>query len=633
MAKNKKKNSNITPKMSINEILHYFKCFFEADEILKFATDRVAKDFLVFQSNRMTGSSETDYVETPFGIAQSWDEEAIEKIAEQRKKGREEEVKKTTDFIAANPQDVLKKNFKDIESVFIRCGNLDTYESAYLFEGMCKIVSSAEKNVRISDLLLYTAYRFQSNLYTFTRSAEVFAGLKYESIHGVTEVYDGKGDIFLSTDRKNFIRRSHQTFPEYVEPFNRKRMCSDSIKKMFKAQKELKRTVKKERLKKLSIKFKTGIREKFSINGDEYSFFDLENALQTRTVWQNIDFTHIDEWIEEGLITQEEIIKAFREGKILPRDLAIINELGIIPQITDATKDNSEVQKNRLFARLLLFSQDKDNIESIEAFLEKEPDQRDNISEEMLEELSWTFTNLDIRHSVYSLLVHDVLDFDQSMVLIDKLKDAERLKEDDEEFLKKGIHDFKVKQLENLVKSEAFDSLGGIGIGPVSEGRLTIDPMLRAQYFKDIGGVKSIFIDGSRLISDEDGGKSKNSLDGYQLLIFPNKGVAVLEKFFETIHKDGKVVYKKNKEGQLIPAIENATYVLPIEKAVEYATRKNKKGLRKIKNGRATVNHSKNWVKNLEAAMKDIAPQYAKFSPSKTNYWADVIKRDYEGRI
>ena len=50
MAKNKKKNSNITPKMSINEILHYFKCFFEADEILKFATDRVAKDFLVFQS-------------------------------------------------------------------------------------------------------------------------------------------------------------------------------------------------------------------------------------------------------------------------------------------------------------------------------------------------------------------------------------------------------------------------------------------------------------------------------------------------------------------------------------------------------------------------------------------------------
>jgi hypothetical protein len=499
---------------------------------------------------------------------------------------------------------------------------------------MCEIVSSAPSNVRIPDLLLYSAYRCQSNLYTFTKDTELYTGLRYESaIGGVIELYDGKGDILLSSDRHYYTRLSHQTFPEYVEPFNKKRICSDTIKKMFKAQKELKHTVKKERLKNLSLKFRSGDRRKYSIDTVDYNFSDLEYALQTRTVWCKIDYTHIDEWLAEGVITPEEIIQAFREGIILPRDLAIINELGIIPQITDATKNNPDVQKNRLFAKLLLFSQDKENVESIEAFLAKEPDQRDIISKEMLAELSWSFTNLDIRHSLYSLLVHDVLDFDQSMLLIEKLKEAERLREGDEEYLKKGIHDFKVRQLENLAKSEPFDSLDGNRIGPITEGRLTIDPLLRAKYFKDIGGVKSIFINGSRFISDDDGGKSKNSLDGYQFLIFPDKGVVVLEKFFETTHENGEVVYKKNQEGQLIPAIENATYVLPIERAVEYATRKNKKELRKIKDGRATVYHTKNWVKKLEVAMKEIAPQYAKFAPVKTEYWADVIKRDYEGRL
>ena len=162
---------------------------------------------------------------------------------------------------------------------------------------------------------------------------------------------------------------------------------------------------------------------------------------------------------------------------------------------------------------------------------------------------------------------------------------------------------------------------------------MTIDPQLRAKYFEDIGGVKSIFINGSRLINDEEGKNKKNSLDGYQLLVFPDKGVAVLEKFFETTHKDGKVDFKRDENGDLIPAVENATYVIPIEKAVEYATRKNKKDLRSMKRGAITVYHSRNWVKQLEAAMKEIAPEYAKFSKNKTDEWTQIIKEDYEQRL
>ncbi len=613
MANNISKNTK--HGMSITEILHYFGHYFELEEIQNWVTNNVAEKYSSHFIRFRYGFFEIDQIDNP------------------REQKMAEEISTIKKLIENNPLEELKKRYDEIERTLIRCSNLDTYETYRDFEEMCKFFSDSKNPVRVSDLLLYCAFRSQTNLYTFTRATEVYAGRKNRTLSGEIEVYDGKGDILLSTDGNDFIRRSHQVFPEYIEPLNRKKFCSDSIKKIFKAQKELKKLVKKSNLKSLRIKIKASKHEKYETEGRVYRITDLDEALKTRTVWQNIDYTHIDEWIEEGLVTREEITKAFREGKILPKDLAILNELGIIPKITEATKDNTEVQNNRLYAKLALYSQDKESIESIEAFLLKAPEQRDSITDEMLEELMWSFTNVDIRHSLYSLMIHDVLDYDQSMVLIGKFKYAERLKKEDEEFLKKGIHDFKVNQLKNLKQIEAFDIFEKSGISSNTKGRLTIDPLLRAKYFKDIGGVKSIFIDGSRFIKDEDDGRKHNSLDGYQLLIIPDKGVAVLEKFFETTHKDGEVVYKRDKNGDLIPAIENATYVLPIEKAVEYATRKNKKDLRKIKKGRATVYHTKNWVINIEAAMEEIAPQYAKFSPDKTQEWAATIKDDYEKRI
>lgn len=640
------KKKNTIPKMSIAQILQYFEHYFEIEEIQKFATDKVAEEYLHYLIERRFGTSEINQIGSQLAVAQSYNEKWVEEKNAEREKSKADEISSIKDFIKNNPIEVLKKRFNEIENTCIRCGNLDTYETYIDFREMCKIVAASPSFVRVPDLLLYCAFRSQTNLYSFIGDIEVYAGRVNKTLSGKTEIYDGKGDILLSENGKKFIRKSHQAFPEYVEPFNRKKMCSDSIKKMFKAQKELKKIVKKEKQKNLRLKFKRERKEKYETDGREYSFEDLEEALKTRAVWQNIDFTYIDEWINEGLLTPEEIIKAFREGKILPRDLAILNELGIIPQITEATKDNQEVQRNKLFAKLLLFSQDKESIELIEALLSNDPEQRDNITDEMLEELSWSFTNFDIRNSLYSLLIHDVLEYDQSMLLIDKLNDAEKLqkynetkdhdkanKESDEEFLKRGIHDFKVNLIKNIATPELFDFLGEGSIVINTDGRLTIDPLLRAKYFTEIGGVKSIFIDGSRLINDEDGRKSKNSLDGYQLLIFPDKGVAVLEKFFETIHRSGKIEYKKDTEGNLIPAIDNATYVLPIEKAVEYATKKNKKDLRKIESGRATVYHVRNWVKNLEAAMRNIAPQFAKFDRDNTKRWSAAIMKDYDDRI
>ena len=634
MAKNKNKNKDKTPKMTVAEILAYFEHYFDAEEIKKFANSAVVEDFLQYLLKRRYGLGENFNSNGFMELYQAETPDMGEAVIAEREKIIADELAAAMEFIQTNPQEEIKRKFDEIERVLIRCADRDTYETYLDFKELIKIIGQYSSGVRPNDLLLYCAYRSQTNLYTFSRSAEVYTGRKNERVDRVVEYYDGKGDILISSNGVDFDRRSNKLLPDYVEPFNRKKMCSDSVKKMFKAQKELIKTVKKDKIRNLKLRFKTEIEnDKYTVDMEEYGFTDLDKALHTKTVWHNIDYAHIDKWIKEGLVTPEEIIQAFNEGKILPRDLAIINELGILPQITEATKDNPEVLKNKLFAKLLLFSQDELRVEQIEALLVDEPELRDDLTEEMLEELSWSFTNIDTRHSLFSLLVHDVLDYDQSMVFIDKLKKAGKLREGDEEFLKKGIHDFKVSQLDNLTKSEPFDSTGGGGISPRTAGRLTIDPQLRAKYFEDIGGVKSIFINGSRLINDEEGKNKKNSLDGYQLLVFPDKGVAVLEKFFETTHKDGKVDFKRDENGDLIPAVENATYVIPIEKAVEYATRKNKKDLRSMKRGAITVYHSRNWVKQLEAAMKEIAPEYAKFSKNKTDEWTQIIKEDYEQRL
>ena len=86
---------------------------------------------------------------------------------------------------------------------------------------------------------------------------------------------------------------------------------------------------------------------------------------------------------------------------------------------------------------------------------------------------------------------------------------------------------------------------------------------LLCDYLKSIGGVKQIFIRGSALIDDNEDSvnnsqesnskrSKKNSLDGYQLILIPEKGVAVLEKFYEvTRNAEGKLEYRKNEKGEL----------------------------------------------------------------------------------
>ena len=108
--------------------------------------------------------------------------------------------------------------------------------------------------------------------------------------------------------------------------------------------------------------------------------------------------------------------------------------------------------------------------------------------------------------------------------------------------------------------------------------------------------------------------------------------MAILEKLYETTRdKNGKIEYKKNKEGKLIPAVENATYIIPIEMAADFARKKNKKELIESSDVRR-VSHSMEWVSNLESKAKSlmkIRGVEVEFDEKNTELWAERIRQNY----
>ena len=184
--------------------------------------------------------------------------------------------------------------------------------------------------------------------------------------------------------------------------------------------------------------------------------------------------------------------------------------------------------------------------------------------------------------------------------------------------------------LDNISCDELIVGEGRGNYSPKKKG-LTIDPELRMGYLKSIGNVKQIAIKGNPLMKDEDpeAQRKNNSLDGYQLIILPDKKVAVLEKFFETTRdKEGNVTYRRDKNGNRIPAIENATYIIPIGKAREFSTKKNKKEL--IESPYVhRVFHKANWVGELESKIQ-LINEKAEFEQENTERWAELVKNNYE---
>ena len=104
---------------------------------------------------------------------------------------------------------------------------------------------------------------------------------------------------------------------------------------------------------------------------------------------------------------------------------------------------------------------------------------------------------------------------------------------------------------------------------------------------------------------------------------FANKS---LPRIYELIEK-----YKTTKQGKLIPAVANATYVIPIEMAVEFARKKNKKELIESPDVRR-VSHTMEWVCNLESKIKSLMRTrgiQVDFEQENTKTWSERIRKNY----
>lgn len=367
----------------------------------------------------------------------------------------------------------------------------------------------------------------------------------------------------------------------------------------------------------------------------------LKKVAKSREVISSLDKTKFADYVRSGLIKKWDILK-FADREILPTDIAIdlmIEGIFTPQDIYKALKirsdhDLSTCYKIGFLSKLKLYSSGKMSIEEMEKSSKFE-EKRDALylSEDDVKQVSKYYKgNIN---KISELLTHNVLDFSLSMRFLDGLVREECITSSEKDYLVNIMNDFKTTELLNGTQNQRFESIGERTFGPrVRANGVTIDPNLRKQYFASIGNVKEVFINGERFISDEsDGVTERNSLDGYQLIIIPDKKIAVLEKFYEvTRTEDGKLEYKRDKNGNYIAATEQATYIMPIAMAKDFAEKKNKQELMKSPYVARTL-HSMNWVKNTEDAMVKVANRSGldiEFEKENTDRWAKRVTENYK---
>lgn len=377
-----------------------------------------------------------------------------------------------------------------------------------------------------------------------------------------------------------------------------------------------------------------------NVSRENFSSDRLSKFAKTQGVISSLDSSKFPEYVKSGIVKKWDVIKYINK-QILPEDIAIdLMIAGIISPKEmyevlhiKSDKDLPKCDKIKFASKLLLYSAGKIKIDDLEKAAKYE-EKRGEITLES-EDISKIAKHYKGNiNKISELLTHNVLDFSLSMKFLDSLAQQQAITEEDRTYLVNIMNDFKVSELLNETENEKFGSEGtGNGRAKTYTNGVTIDPNIRKEYFKSIGDVKEIFINGQRLISDDsDGVTEKNSLDGYQLIIIPDKKIAVLEKFYEVKrNKEGKIEYKTDKKGNLIAATEQATYIMPIAMAKDFAEQKNKQQLIKSPYVSRTF-HSMNWIKNTEEAMKKVARRTGldiEFDRENTDKWADMVRENY----
>ena len=373
----------------------------------------------------------------------------------------------------------------------------------------------------------------------------------------------------------------------------------------------------------------------------------LVNLGQSELVLSNLNYDKINEYIAKGLIQKHELIRII-QSPYLPRDVVIhilsqncIYNDAILKDVFKVSTFK-ELLSNKDFTtidRMQLYSAGLITIRDLEENMEQNPETQMPTKESYEQIARYYRGNIT---KLTELLSHNVLDFKSSIEFLDYLQKKDFIGQKEKESAIQIMNDFKVKQLD---AREQNGTVVTNNIGSTSTHRkgLCLEPQVRNDYLRSIGRIKQIFVDGSNFIKDESETvtekiatkrkKQRNSLDGYELFIIPEKGVAILEKNYEvTRNKDGNIEYRKNSNGKLIPAIENATYIMPIAMAKELIETRNKQQL--MRNPYVVrVAHTRNWVNLVENGIKKVCSRVGmdvEFDKENTDIWSQKVKDNYD---
>lgn len=370
-----------------------------------------------------------------------------------------------------------------------------------------------------------------------------------------------------------------------------------------------------------------------------FSNKELQEYAQSGTLLSRLSPLKMKEFLSKDLISKNTLLKLMSKGEI-DKNIAlqlmvdgvfsqdeVLSRVFKVRTMTDLPM-NKDVNYE---SKLLLYSIGKINIDLLEKSVSKYQEENIDLTD-VLRKISRYYSG-DIKR-ISEVLTHHVLDHNNSQRFLTILREDGRISAEERTYLDRVMVDFKTNELLNDTENEIISVSTGGGQGSQNyKTGLTIDPQERLRYLKSLGAIKKVKIRGENFIKDSESniGK-KNSLDGYELFVIPEKRIAILEKLYETTRdKNAEIQYRRNKSGKLIPAVGNATYVIPIEMALEFSRKKNKKELIESPDVRR-VSHSMEWVSNLESKVSNLMSLRGvtvEFDRQNTEDWAARIRKNY----
>jgi len=368
--------------------------------------------------------------------------------------------------------------------------------------------------------------------------------------------------------------------------------------------------------------------EKISFNLEE-----LESVSRSKLVFDSLGIEKIKELHSQKLITYSDLIKAASNNQISRTDVLLLYKEGILKRDDILKKVFKQKdftvsgKQEDLDIKLLLYTIGEIDINTLEKnFRVTEKAKEKEVSIEFLKKISKYYEHKKIGE----LLTHNVLNYAESKAFLEVLIEDKVINKSEQTYFEKLMEDFKCNELLNQVEVEGLEKTENIGKRYQHRAGITIDPQMRLSYLESIGSVKRVKVNGQMWITeDEKSRKKSNSLDGYELLIIPDKKVAILEKFYEvTRDSNGNIQYKKNEKGEYIPAISNATYIMPIGLAKDLVENKNKKDLIQSRFVHRSF-HTADWVNATESKCLRINPEI-EFEKQNTNIWAKKISENYK---